>query len=66
MDANELATQITDKIFTNGAGDQAKRLVLELENGRNGGGWSKSAMRDFIRDILIAHKVTINGQISRG
>ena len=49
--------EILNRLFTNGAGETAQRLVLELENGRNGGGWCRNAVRDQIRDALQSESV---------
>lgn len=51
-EADKLARRITKKLFVNGFGDQATRLVLELENGRDGGGWCEEAVVDVIRDTI--------------
>jgi len=45
---NELAERIAKRLFVNGCGEHAKRLVLELDNGRDGGGWCESAVRDQV------------------
>jgi hypothetical protein len=47
-----LAEEITDRLFTNGANEKARRLVLELKDGRNGGGWGREPVRDMILDVL--------------
>ncbi len=52
MDTNKLAIKIADDLFQNGIGVKANRLVLELEDGSNGGGWSKKAAIDRIEMIL--------------
>lgn len=44
--------EVLNHLFTNGAGETADRLVLELENGRDGGGWCRGAVRDQICDAL--------------
>lgn len=46
-----LADQIVEDLFKNRAGQKAKRLVLELEDGRDGGGWG----RDPVRDVILRH-----------
>ena len=46
-----LADEIVETLFVNGAGQKAKRLVLELENGKDGDGWSKGP----VRDVIIRH-----------
>jgi hypothetical protein len=49
--------EIVERLFTNGAKETARRLVLELENGRNGGGWGKEPVRDLILDVLKKRSV---------
>jgi hypothetical protein len=44
-----LAEQITDRLMTNGNGDKATRLVLELPGGRDGGGLCR---RSVTREVL--------------
>lgn len=51
--ARKLATKISDGLFHDGLGRRAKRLVLELEDGRDGGGWCQSAAMDYIASILV-------------
>ena len=46
-----LAEEIVEALFTNVQGEKAKRLVLELEDGRDGGGWG----RDPVRDVILRH-----------
>lgn len=46
-----LADEIVEALFVNGAGQKGKRLILELEDGRDGGGWSKGP----VRDVIIRH-----------
>ncbi len=48
----KLAEIITESLFTNGAGQKAKRLVLELENGKDGGGLCKEAVVGVIEREL--------------
>lgn len=47
-----LAEKIAAELFTNGSGDVAKRLVLELEDGRTGGGWAIRPMVDLIETLI--------------
>ena len=47
-----LAERIARVLFRNGLGHRARRLVLELENGKDGGGWCKQAVIDQIEKIL--------------
>jgi len=54
MDNQKLAATIADDLFTNGSGDEAERLVLELTGGRDGGGWCKVAVVGRIERALNA------------
>ncbi|MET0646419.1 MAG: helix-turn-helix domain-containing protein [Pyrinomonadaceae bacterium] len=54
----KLAEKITDYLFTNGANQKAVRLELELEGGRNGGGWAPEAARDAIQAHLEEWGIT--------
>lgn len=51
-EAQTLAREITQELFTNGANDRAKRLVLTSENGRDLGGLCENAVVDRIADRL--------------
>lgn len=55
--AKILAEEIADELFVNGTGEQAGRLVLELHNMRNGGGWCKGVVKAKIEEILLAPRV---------
>ena len=44
-----LVKAIVGKLFENGQGQQAMRLVLELPGKIDGGGWSKQSVADVIR-----------------
>ena len=48
----KVAAQIAEKLFTNGMGSKAQRLVLELPGGKDGGGWCKKAVIDVIDAAL--------------
>lgn len=52
MTNKQLAEKIADDLFTNHWGDKAKRLMLILEDGRDGGGWCKQAVIDRIERAL--------------
>jgi len=53
--ARYLAGKIVHDLFTNGIGDRASRLVLELSNEkRDGGGWSEYAASIRIEQIIDA------------
>lgn len=53
--ADKIADDVIEALFTNGSNQKACRLVLELGNRQNGGGWSKFAARDHIIDIIDRH-----------
>lgn len=53
--ADKIADDVIEALFTNGSNQKACRLVLELGNGQNGGGWAKFAARDHIIDIIDRH-----------
>ena len=55
MKKAEIAKQIADRLFTNGTGDEATRLVLELPGKRDGGGWCRRAVEDRIDEVLTAY-----------
>jgi len=50
----KLSERIAKELMTNGAGEEAQRLVLELPDGRDGGGWCKQSVIDTIETILQA------------
>ncbi len=50
--AREIALLIADDLFHNGQGQVAIRLVSQLAGGRDGGGWSQSAVEDRVEAIL--------------
>ena len=52
LDIAKIAEQITDYLFTNGAGQKAQRLVLEMPDRRNGGGWGREPMLHAILEQL--------------
>ena len=49
----ELSEQIAKHLFTDGSGERADRLVLELKNGHKGGGWSEWAVILEIKKRLV-------------
>lgn len=51
--AEQWAGRIADDLFTNGNNEHGSRLVLELPDGRDGGGWCESAVRDHIKTELL-------------
>lgn len=58
----ELAEQIAARLFTNGAGEHAERLVLKVDEvrgqygaktgGRSLGGWAERAVADQVETLL--------------
>jgi len=52
MSDEELAKAIARAIFTTGSGQHAARLVLELPDGRDGGGWCEESVVDQILKVL--------------
>jgi hypothetical protein len=42
------AEEVLDRLFTNGFGEQAERLVLTSRDGRNLGGWCRGSVRDHL------------------
>jgi len=48
MNVEKLADAIVAELFRNGANNEVKRLVIELNNGENGGGWSREGARSAI------------------
>jgi len=53
-ESGALAGSIADALFTNGEGEKAERLVLELADKRDGGGWCRKAVEDVIKHELEA------------
>ncbi len=43
-----LARRVAKALFRNGSGEIAERLVLELKDRRNGGGWCLGAVEDVV------------------
>lgn len=54
------ARRIAHNLFTNGSGDHAKRLVMELSGDRGGGGWCEGAVVDQIRKALHTFESDLN------
>lgn len=53
MNTKELAKEIVEYLFKDGAGRKAQRLVMEYKGERKDGtGWSKAAVMDVIEDFL--------------
>lgn len=50
--SDSLAKQIAEQLFTNGAGEKAQRLVLELPGKRDGGGWCQKAVEDQVAERI--------------
>jgi hypothetical protein len=53
IELQELAAEIAKYLFTDGTGERAGRLVLELKRGRVGGGWSEWAVTLAIKERLV-------------
>ena len=49
------ADRIINELFTNGVRDKAKRLMLVLEDGSDGGGWGKFAVKNIIEKAITEH-----------
>ena len=47
----ETAENIVEELFQNGFNQKAQRLVLELEDKSNGGGWGKKP----VIDVIVKH-----------
>lgn len=54
MSVNVSIDVLLDRMFTNGAGEVAERLVLEGHGGRNLGGWGRGPLRDQIEDLVAS------------
>ena len=48
MTPTELATAIADDVFQNAYGAVARRLVLKLPDGSDGGAWSKQSFIEWV------------------
>lgn len=47
-----LAQRIADRLFTDGSGEKANRLVMSRSDGKLLGGWSKGPAADQIVNVL--------------
>ena len=56
-EARSIAVRIAEELFTNGQGEEAVRLRLELPDGRYGGGWGQKPVIDKITDVLLGGKL---------
>ena len=52
----EVAANVANKLFVNGIGEEAIRLMLISADGRDLGGWCKDAVRDLVLRELDAAK----------
>jgi hypothetical protein len=52
MKTKERAMQIAERLFTNGAGEKAYRLVLMTHDGRDLGGWGVGPAADVIERAI--------------
>lgn len=57
------AQRIADRLFVNGAGERAARLVLVDAQRRDLGGWSFAAVVDQIEQVLTARRLPIRERI---
>ncbi len=57
--AYEIADEVIKTLFTNGAGEKASRIVLELEDGRDGGGWAERPARVHVAEVIEKHIASI-------
>lgn len=48
-----LAAEIADDLFTNGSGQKSTRLVMELPDGKDGGGWCHQALTSRVAKHLL-------------
>ena len=51
----EIARAVAAVLLRNGNGDVGKRLVIELETGREGGGWCRAAIEGQVQAVVMAH-----------
>lgn len=61
----EPARLIAERLFTNGQNERAARLVLELADTTNGGGWSINAAYDQVKKVLEPLQAKI-AELQRG
>ena len=54
-----IAEKIVTRLFTNGFGEEAERLVLELPNGHESGGRCKQSAIDVVNEEIAALKAEI-------
>lgn len=47
----KMLDEFIDRLFTNGVGDEAYRLALTSEDGRDLGGWGRGPMKDKLRQF---------------
>ena len=57
--ASALADAIVKALFSNGSGDTARRLVIELADGSDGGGWSREGAFWAIMGVLDAETLLV-------
>lgn len=61
----KLAKLVARTLFTNGSGERAARLVLELSDGRDGGGWNERAVRLRIYEKLKCGHCLLAAEIQK-
>lgn len=52
IDVTMMANEITNHLFCVGKNNEARRLVIEQLNGKDGGGWCKNSVHGVIQDVL--------------
>lgn len=53
----DLIKRVLNYIFTNGAGEEAQRLVLTDKEGNDIGGWSKEALEYRLNELCAAGRL---------
>lgn len=56
--AREIAERIAAVLFRDGCNNEAQRLVLEMADGRDGGGWGRGPAVDAIEEVLASAPVS--------
>ncbi len=60
-DFSPLAQRIADELFTDGSLHTASRLVMEMPNGKLGGGWCRDAVVALVDRIMDSRRVVAVG-----
>lgn len=48
----KIAQKVADRLFKNGFGEKARRLVIEIDDEHTSGGWCKQVVVDHVAQIL--------------